>query len=112
MPEEEEEQKPSRPDNEAFLVWLESVPDPEQRYSIATTTLGEFQEMVKRLSAMRASAVAAASEDDTVSSVARRFGVSRQRAYQLLNESKPKETPVPAPPSKKRRTKRQRGQQK
>jgi hypothetical protein len=108
---EEEERKPSRPDNEAFLAWLESVPDPEQRYSIATTTLGEFQEMVKRLSAMRASAVAAASEDDSVSSVARRFGVSRQRAYQLLNESRPKETPVPAPPSK-RRTKRQRGQQK
>jgi transposase-like protein len=108
---EGEEHKPGRPDNEAFLAWLERVPDPEQRYSIATTTLGEFQDMVKRLSALRADAVAAASEEDSVSSVARRFGVSRQRAYQLLSESRSKETTVPASPPK-RRTRRQRGLEK
>ena len=32
--------------------------------------------------------LAAASEDNSVSSVARRFGVSRQWAHQLLQESK------------------------
>jgi transposase-like protein len=104
----EEDPKPTRPDNEAFLAWLETVPDPDQRYNIATTTLAEFQEMVKRLSALRAEAVAAASEDDSISSVARRFGVSRQRAYQLLSESKAKETADPVPP--KKRTGRQKGQ--
>jgi len=74
--------------NEAFLAWLETVPDPGQRYSIATSKLEEFQTMVSRLSALRAEAVAAASADESVSSVARRFGVSRQRAYQLLQEAK------------------------
>ena len=110
MSTEEDERKPTRPDNEAFLAWLETVPDPDQRYSIATSTLGEFQEMVKRLSALRADAVAAASEDDSISSVARRFGVSRQRAYQLLSESKSKEAAVPA--SVERRKRRQRGPKK
>jgi hypothetical protein len=110
MPDEEEEQKPDRPDNEAFMAWLERVPDPEQRYSIATSTLGEFQDMVMRLSTVRAEAVAAASEEASISSVARRFGVSRQRAYQLLGESKGKEAAAPAPPSK-RRSRRQKGRE-
>lgn len=92
---------PREPDNEAFLAWLESVPDPEHRYTLATSKLEEFQELVTRLSALRASAVAAASEDDSVSSVAQRFGVSRQRAYQLINESKTRA--AAAPPASARR---------
>jgi hypothetical protein len=94
MTQSEGEEKPSQPDNQAFLAWLETVPDPERRYNIATSTLEEYQEIVSRLSAVRAKAVAAASEDDSVSSVARRFGVSRQRAYQLLQEAKGKEEPA------------------
>lgn len=75
-------------ENEAFLAWLATVPDPERRYNIATTAMTEHQEMVARLSAMRADAVAAAAQGQPVSSVARRFGVSRQRAHQLLQEAK------------------------
>jgi transposase-like protein len=110
MTQSEGEGKPSQPDNKAFLAWLETVPDPERRYNIATSTLEEYQEIVSRLSAVRAEAVAAASEEDSVSSVARRFGVSRQRAYQLLQEARAKETPAPAaPPAQKRRTIRGKG---
>ena len=107
MPRPGQEKPPPPPDNEAFLAWLETVPDPERRYSIATSTLEEYQEMVRRLSALRAGAVADASEDDSMSSVARRFGVSRQRAYQLLQEAKTRE--AAAPPEGKRRTIRQKG---
>jgi hypothetical protein len=108
--ESESAEKPSRPDNKAFLAWLETVPDPERRYNIATSTLGEYQEIVSRLSAVRAEAVAAASEDDSVSSVARRFGVSRQRAYQLLQEAQAKETAAPTSSSgPQRRTIRRKG---
>jgi transposase-like protein len=39
--------------------------------------------------------VAAAAKDDSVTSVARRFGVSRQRAYQLLQDEKTREAPSP-----------------
>jgi len=110
MTQSEGVEKPSPPDNQAFLAWLETVPDPERRYNIATSTLEEYQEAVSRLSAVRAEAVAAASEDDSVSSVARRFGVSRQRAYQLLQEAKAKEPAAPAPSSgEQRRTIRRKG---
>lgn len=80
-------------DNAAFLAWLETVPDPDQRYNIATSALTEHQEMVTRLSAMRAGAVADASSAAPVSEVARRFGVSRQRAHQLLREAKSRAKP-------------------
>ena len=110
MTQSEGEEKPSPPDNQAFLAWLETVPDPERRYNIATSTLEEYQEVVSRLSAVRAEAVAAASEDDSVSSVARRFGVSRQRAYQLLQEAKAKAPSAPAPSSgEQKRTIRRKG---
>jgi transposase-like protein len=49
--------------------------------------------MVTRLSAMRAGAVADASRAAPVSEVARRFGVSRQRAHQLLREAKSRAKP-------------------
>jgi len=79
---------PPVPGNEGFLAWLETVPDPEERYTIATSAMAQYQDMVSRLSTLRAGAVAAAAESQPVSSVARRFGVSRQRAHQLLNEAK------------------------
>jgi hypothetical protein len=90
--------------NGAFLAWLETVPDPERRYSIATSALGEYQEVVNRLSELRAGAVAEASAKGSVSSVARRFGVSRQRAHQLLQQARAKQVTDPEP---KRRTSRQ-----
>ena len=108
MSEGDEEAPPPPPDNEAFLAWLETVPDPEQRYTIATSTLEEYQGLVHRLSALRAGAVAAASEQDSVSSVARRFGVSRQRAHQLLAEARSKEAAAP-PPAKKAGKSRRKG---
>ena len=43
---------------------------------------------MSRLSALRAGAVANATADHPVSSVARRFGVSREHAHQLLKEAK------------------------
>jgi transposase-like protein len=88
MTEQPKEEPPAAPDNQAFLAWLETVPDPERRYKFATTAMSEYQEMVSRLSALRADAVADASADEPVSSVARRFGVSRQRAHQLVKEAK------------------------
>jgi len=88
MTEPPEEEPPATPDNQAFLAWLETVPDPERRYKFATSAMTNYQDMVSRLSALRAGAVADASADQPVSSVARRFGVSRQRAHQLLKEAK------------------------
>jgi hypothetical protein len=77
-------------DTEAFLKWLEKVPDPVRRYSLATSELQKHQETVQRLSALRSEALADASEEDSLSALARRLGVSRQRAYQLVNESRSK----------------------
>jgi predicted transcriptional regulator YheO len=88
MTEQPKEKPPTVSDNQAFVAWLETVPDPERRYKFATTAMSEYQEMVSRLSALRADAVADASEAEPVSSVAQRLGVSRQRAYQLLKEAK------------------------
>ncbi len=68
----------------------------------------KHQEMVRRLSELRALAMAHASEEDSVSAVARRLGVSRQRAYQLLNEAKSR-TPKATAAS---RANRQRGKNK
>lgn len=84
-------------DNQAFLAWLGTVPDPERRYSLATSALAEYQDMVSRLSAMRAGAVADAAAAQPVSQVAKRFAISRQRAHQLLNEAKLRATPAAQP---------------
>jgi hypothetical protein len=84
----QEQAKPPTADTEAFLGWLETVPDPVQRYSLATSELQKYQETVQRLSSLRAEALADASEEDSLSALARRLGVSRQRAHQLVNESK------------------------
>lgn len=82
--------RPPTADTEAFLRWLEKVPDPVRRYSLATSELQKHQETVQRLSSLRAEALADASEEDSLSALARRLGVSRQRAHQLVTESKNK----------------------
>jgi hypothetical protein len=89
-PQDKEQAKPPTPDTEAFLGWLEKVPDPVQRYSLATSELQKYQETVQRLSALRAGALADASEEDSLSALARRLGVSRQRAHQLVTEGRGK----------------------
>jgi hypothetical protein len=88
--EDEGQEKPPRRDTEAFLRWLEKVPDPVRRYSLATSELQKHQETVQRLSSLRSEALASASEEDSLSSLARQLGVSRQRAHQLVAESKGK----------------------
>lgn len=91
MSQEPENEPPQPPDNKAFMAWLQTLPDPEERYRAATSALEEYQEIVNQLSELRAGAVSDASEESSVSSVARRFGVSRQRAHQLLRQAKRKE---------------------
>jgi len=88
--EDEGQETPPRRDTEAFLQWLEKVPDPVQRYSLATSELQKHQETVQRLSSLRAEALADASEEDSISALARRLGVSRQRAHQLVTETRSK----------------------
>ena len=89
-PPDDAEAGPTTVDTEAFLKWLERVPDPVQRYSLATSELQKHQSTVQRLSSLRADALADASEGDSLSELARRLGVSRQRAHQLVKESKDK----------------------
>jgi hypothetical protein len=79
---------PHTPDNEAFLRWLQTVPDPVERYALATSELEKYQKTMRSLSSLRGEALADASETESLSSVARRLGVSRQRAHQLVNEAK------------------------
>lgn len=87
--------KPDRtaehPDTDAFLAWLEKVPDPVTRYQRATAALVDHQRAIERLSALRAAAAADAAEDDSLSSVAKVLGVSRQRVHQLVREAKAQE---------------------
>ena len=96
MAAEREATSPVPPDNKAFLAWLQTLPDPEQRYRAATSALEDYQEMVSQLSELRATAVADASAGASVSAVARRFGVSRQRAHQLLRQGKGAQPAAPA----------------
>jgi hypothetical protein len=93
MPESSDEKSdelkvPTGPDSRAFLAWLESVPDPVTRYSMATEALESHQETVQMLAALRSDALAEAAEEDSLSAVARALGVSRQRVHQLVQESK------------------------
>lgn len=75
-------------DTDAFLAWLETVPDPVERYQAAREALEAHQEAVQRLSAVRASALADAAAEDSVAGLARSLGVSRQRAHQLIREAR------------------------
>jgi hypothetical protein len=88
--------RPARPDTDAFVAWLATLPNPVERYHAAREALEAHQEAVQRLSAIRASALADAAEEDSVSGLARTLGVSRQRAHQLIREAKEREQ-APAP---------------
>jgi hypothetical protein len=87
-----DEQQPSRPhkapDTDAFLRWLQTVPDPMERYALATSSLEKYQDAVQQLASLRAGALADATEGESLSELARRLGVSRQRAYQIVSESR------------------------
>ena len=96
--------RPKRPDTDAFVAWLETLPNPVERYHAAKEALEAHQEAVRRLSAVRASALADAAEEDSVSGLARTLGVSRQRAHQLIREAK--ERAQAAAPEKRGRTRK------
>jgi hypothetical protein len=84
----EGDDEPPVGDSAAFIAWLETVPDAERRYALATSALEHHQDLIRQFSAMRADAVADAAEEDSISGVARRLGVSRQRAHQLVQEAR------------------------
>ena len=109
MAEEEDSEPPARADTEAFLAWLSKVPDPKRRYSLATAALEEHQETVNRLSALRAGALADAAEGASLAAVARVLGVSRQRAHQLVKESKGSKKPGRSSGAKQEAPRRQKG---
>jgi DNA-directed RNA polymerase specialized sigma24 family protein len=76
-------------DPERFLAWLEGVPDPQERYRRATEELERHQQVVERLSSVRASAAADAYESgETVRALAEQLGVSPSRVHQLIQEAK------------------------
>ncbi len=85
-------------DTEKFLAWLEGVPDPRERYRRATEELERHQQVVERLSAVRASAAADAYESgETVRALAEHLGVSPSRVHQLIQEAKGRSTREPKP---------------
>ena len=76
-------------DTEAFLAWLDGVPDPRERYRRATEELERHQQAVEQLSRVRATAAADAYEEaDSVRALAGRLGVSPSRVHQLIQEAK------------------------
>lgn len=100
--------RPARPDTDAFVAWLETLPNAIERYQAAREALEAHQEAVQRLSAVRASALADAAEEDSVSGLARTLGVSRQRAHQLIREAKERsEAAVPDKRARVRKGKKQ-----
>jgi DNA-directed RNA polymerase specialized sigma24 family protein len=84
---------PAIPDTEKFLAWLEGVPDPQERYRRATEELERHQQVVERLSSVRATAAADAYESgETVRALAERLGVSPSRVHQLIQDAKSRST--------------------
>jgi|SRR5450755_94865 DNA-directed RNA polymerase specialized sigma24 family protein len=74
---------------EAFLAWLEAVPDPRERYWRATKELERHQQAVERLSGVRAMAASDAyASGETVRALAKELGVSPARVHQLLQDAK------------------------
>jgi hypothetical protein len=79
----------AKDDTDEFLEWLEGVPDPQERYRRATAELEKHQQVVERLSSVRANAASDAYESgDTVRALAEQLGVSPSRVHQLIQESK------------------------
>lgn len=76
-------------DTEAFLTWLEGVSDPKERYRRATAEMEKHQDVVERLSAVRAVAASDAYESGgSVRALAEQLGVSASRVHQLIQEAK------------------------
>lgn len=76
-------------DTDAFLAWLNGVPDPQERYRRATEELEKHQRAVEQLSSVRALAAADAYESgDSVRALALQLGVSPARVHQLIQEGK------------------------
>jgi DNA-directed RNA polymerase specialized sigma24 family protein len=93
-------------DTDAFLDWLNGVPDPQERYRRATEELEKHQRAVEQLSSVRALAAADAYESgDSVRALAQRLGVSSSRVHQLIQEAKSQ----PAKEAGRRRLGRQKG---
>ena len=87
--------------DEAFLAWLESVPDARTRFEQATTELERHQQLVQRLSAVRATAAADFyDEGESLETIAQRLGVSRARVHQLVQEGRSRR---PKPTTTRRR---------
>jgi len=91
--------------DEAFLAWLESVPDARTRFEQATTELERHQQLVQRLSAVRAAAAADFyDEGDSLETIAQRLGVSRARVHQLVQEGRSRR---PKPTTTRRRSRKE-----
>jgi DNA-directed RNA polymerase specialized sigma24 family protein len=79
----------SQDQTEAFLEWLDGVPDPQERYRRATAALEKHQRVVEQLSSVRATAASEAYESgETVRALAEQLGVSPSRVHQLIQEAK------------------------
>jgi DNA-directed RNA polymerase specialized sigma24 family protein len=73
----------------AFLVWLDEISDPLERYRHATEELERHRRAVARISMVRARAAADAYEDGrSVRALAERFGLSPARVHQLIAEAR------------------------
>jgi hypothetical protein len=87
-----EEPAPPRPASEAsndFLAWLSKVPDSRRRYEAATEELARAQELVRALSAIRSSTVAAEHESGrSVREISSDLKMSPARVHQLIQEGK------------------------
>ena len=96
-------------DSEAFLDWLERLPDPRERYRRATEELERHQDAVARLSSLRAAATADAyASGETIRGLAEEFDVSPARVHQLIQTaSERSKAPVPG-----RRSQRRNGEKK
>ena len=98
----------SKEETEAFMKWLEGVPDPQERYRHATAELEKHQQVVERLSSVRATAASEAYESgDTVRALAEQLGVSPSRVHQLIQEAKAR--PTKRAGQKRRSSGRQKG---
>jgi DNA-directed RNA polymerase specialized sigma24 family protein len=103
-----------RPDkdgnNDAFLEWLEQVPDPRERYRRATEELERHQQAMERLSSLRAAAVADAYDSgETIRSLAEEFNVSPARVHQIIQTASGRPTEAPG---QGRRSRRRKGENK
>lgn len=92
--------------NDAFLEWLEQVPDPRERYRRATEELERHQQAMERLSSLRAAAVADAYDSgETIRSLAEEFDVSPARVHQIIHTASGRPSEAPRQGRRSRRPK-------